>query len=109
MSYSGNIDNDNKENNMTISNPSDRAKFKAMLVEMTKCLQRIDDEKESMKEIAAEAEEKFEIKKKIVSKLARTMYKHNYLDLQEENNHFEFLYESVIEGKIASEEDEEEG
>ena len=81
------------------SSPEDRKKLKTMLVEMTHCLQRADNERESMKEIASEIEEQFNISKKIANKLARTMYKRNYSDLQAENEHFEFLYETLIEGK----------
>lgn len=92
-------------------NQADRQKLKAMLVEMTNCLQRADDERESLKEIAENAEETFGVKKKLVAKLARTMYKHDYEDLQEENRHFEFLYESLVEGKkveTIDDEDEDE-
>ena len=81
------------------SNPADRQKLKQMLAEMTHCLQRADDEREAMKEIADEAYEQFGIPKKIVNKLARTMYKRNYADLQSENEDFEFLYETLVEGK----------
>jgi len=78
----------------------DRKAMKAMIVEMTNCLERIEGEKEQMKEIAGEAEEKFKIKKKFVNKMAKTMFKHNYADLLQETEHFEFLYEAVVEGKI---------
>lgn len=81
------------------TNPADRQKMKTMLVEMTNCLQRMDDEREAMKDIAGVIEEKFEIKKKLVNKLARTIYKHNYADLQAENDHFSDLYETLVEGK----------
>jgi len=47
------------------SNPNDRQKVKQMLAEMTHCLQRADDEKESMKEIAEEVYNQFAIPKKI--------------------------------------------
>lgn len=88
------------DDNMSIpSGQSERIEFKTMLVEMTKVLQQMDDLRESYKEVAAAAEEKFSIKKKLVSKLARTMYKHNYADLQQENEHFSHLYETLIEGK----------
>lgn len=80
-------------------NPSERIEFKAMLVNMTKLLQEVDDAKEHIKDAAAACEDKFGIKKKLVNKLARTMYKHNYADLQQENDHFSFLYESLVEGK----------
>lgn len=85
------------------SNPADRQKLKTMLAEMTHCMQRADDEKESMKEIADEAVRQFDIPKKIINKLARTMYKRNYADLQAENDDFEFLYEALVEGKTNKE------
>lgn len=89
------------------SSPADRQKFKTMLVEMTNAMQRADDEKESIKEIANAAQEQFSVKKKTVMKLARTMYKRNYADLQAENEDFETLYETLIEGKKAPVSEEE--
>jgi len=85
------------------SSPTDRQKMKQMLAEMTHCLQRADDEKESMKEIADAVHNQFDVPKKIVNKLARTMYKHNYADLQAENEDFELLYETLVEGKLGGE------
>ncbi len=81
-------------------NAKERQEFKAMLVECTKLLQANDDNREALKDIAAAAEEKFSIKKKLVSKLAKTMWKHNYADLQQENEHFSFLYESLVGKKV---------
>lgn len=80
----------------------ERDELKAMLVSITNCLRNIDDEREQIKDICAAAEEKFGVKKKLVRKLATTMYKHNYADLQAENEHFEFLYEALVEGKKVS-------
>jgi len=81
-----------------VVDPDDRRAMKAMIVEMTYCLQKIEDQREAMKDIATAAEEKFSIKKKFVNKMARTMFKHSYADLQSENESFELLYETVIEG-----------
>lgn len=83
----------------TTINAKERIELKTMLVEMTKLFQMNDDNKEALKDIATAAEEKFGIKKKHITRLAKTMYKHNYADLQAENEHFEYLYEAVIEGK----------
>jgi len=80
------------------SDPSDRNKLKSMLSEMTHCLQRADSEREQMKEICDEAYTQFNIAKKTINKLARTMYKHSYADLQQENEDFEFLYEALVLG-----------
>lgn len=83
----------------TTINAKQRVELKAMLVEMTRLFQINDDNKDAAKDIATAGEEKFGIKKKQINKLAKTMYKHNYADLQAENEHFEYLYEAVIEGK----------
>lgn len=82
--------------------PEKRRKLKAMIVEMTNCHQRIDSEREQLKSIAELAEDEFSIKKKFINKVARTMYKHNYDDLQAENTHFEELYETIAEGRVTN-------
>ena len=82
-----------------ISNPDERKEFKALLVEITNCLLRIDAEREAMKEIVDAGKEKFEVQPKLIRKLASTMYKHNYADVQAENEHFEYLYEALVNGK----------
>lgn len=87
---------------MEALNAKELQALKVMIVEMTKCLNTIDGEREQMKEIAEAAEDKFGIKKKYINKVARVMYKSNYADLQAENEHFEDLYESVAEGKKVS-------
>lgn len=85
---------------MTITvNSADRKAMKSMIVEMTNCLERIDSEKAQMKDIAEAGEEKFEIKKKFLNKMARTMFKNSYADLRSENEAFEYLYEAVVEEK----------
>jgi len=81
-----------------VVNPDDRRAMKALIVEMTICLQKIEAQREAMKDIATRAEDEFSIKKKFVNKMARTMFKNSYVDLQSENEAFEYLYESVIEG-----------
>jgi len=80
-------------------NPEDRKKLKAMIVEMTNVLSRIESEKEHMSEISDAVKEELGIQKKVTNKLARTMFKNNYADLQSENEHFEFLYESLVDIK----------
>lgn len=85
------------------SSPADRQKMKSMITEMTYCMQRIDDEKSAMKDIAAAIEEQFDLPKKHVNKLAKTLYKRNYETLQAENEDFETLYESILETKTVGE------
>ena len=73
--------------------------LKTMISEMTYCLDKIDQQRDQMKEIASDAAESFEVPKKLINKMARTMFKHAYADLCAENEHFERLYETVVEGK----------
>jgi hypothetical protein len=77
------------------TDPAKRQQLKAMIIEITRCMEKIDGEKEQIKAIVELAEEKFSIKKKYINKVARTMYKANYHDLQAENSHFEDLYENL--------------
>ncbi len=76
-------------------NEEERRKLKAMIVEMTNAQARMDSEREHLKEIASVASDEFGIQKKVINKVAKTMYKNNYADLQAENEHFEFLYETI--------------
>lgn len=85
------------------SSKEDRKKLKTILAEMTQCMHRADLEKESMKELAADAAKSYEIPKKIITKLARTMYKRDYATLQQEQEDFEILYETLVEGKTTEE------
>ena len=84
-----------------ITNPDDRRKLKAAIVEMTNCLEKVDQQREQMKNIAQAAEEEFKIKKKDLNKMARIMFKQNYSSFTAENEHFAHLYESVCEGRIS--------
>ena len=87
------------------SSPADRQTLKTMLVEITNCMLRMDAERDAKKEIVASIKEKFEIQPKLVNKLASTMYKRNYSDLQAENEDFEEMYEMLIEGKKPTQEE----
>lgn len=102
-----------EENSNIITNPEELKKFKQFLSTITHYMQIADDQKESIKETVEEASGTFGIDKRIVRKLATTLYKHNYADLQEENQHFEFLYEALIGGRLnitdpVTEEDDDE-
>jgi len=81
------------------SSPADRQKMKMMLSEVTNCMQRISDEKESIKEIVNEISGQFGVPKKIVNKVARTMFKRDFQDRVAEEEHFQELYETLVEGK----------
>ena len=86
------------------SNPADRQKLKNALVEMTNCMARMDAEKEAKKDIATKIKEDFDIKPAIANKLATVIYKQNYADLQAEQDDFELLYETLVEGRKVEDE-----
>lgn len=83
-----------------LNDPEVRKEFKTRLSTVTHYFQAADDAKEGASETVADLAAEFGLDKKIVRKLATTMYKHSYSSLQEENRHFEILYEMVIEGKL---------
>lgn len=83
-----------------LNSPEERKKFKSALSTITHYYQQQDDLKESLKETIDDIAKQFSIEKKHVSKLAKVMFKHNYETLQDENRHFEALYELLVEGKL---------
>jgi hypothetical protein len=83
-----------------MADPEIRKKFKSALATVTHYFQQADDAKEGASETVADLAAEYGVDKKLVRKLAVVMYKHNYGSLQEENRHFETLYETVIEGKL---------
>jgi DNA-binding IclR family transcriptional regulator len=88
-----------------LANPQERQKFKSALASLTHYFEIIDQQKEGIKESVAEISQQYGVDKKIVRKLASTMYKHNYASIQEENEHFATLYETIIEGRTSGSSD----
>ena len=94
------MQNKKQENANFLTNPEELKKFKSVLVSVTHYLHIIDEQRDAIKENIEEAATIFSIDKRIIRKLANVMYKSNYADIQEENNHFELLYEALIASKI---------
>jgi hypothetical protein len=88
-----------------LNDPDERKKLKTALATITHHFQAIDDQKEAVKETIDEISSTSGLDKKHIRKLATTMYKHNYATLQEENRHFETLYEVVVEGRLLTNKD----
>ena len=84
------------------SSPADRQKLKIALEQITDSMARMDSEKEHIKEVITTIKENFELDPKHIRKMAKTMYDRSFADLQQENEDFELLYESVVEGMAAS-------
>ena len=86
-----------EERDLTLSlSEEDKSKLKSMLTEMTHRMERMDTEKDAKDEIANNAAALFGLKKKYINKLAATMHKRNFGEVEAENSAFEFLYETVV-------------
>lgn len=83
-----------------INNPEERRKFKTTLATVTHHMQMIDDQKEAIKETVTDLSANTGIDKKLIRKLANTMYKHDYASRTEEEEHFQLLYETLINSKV---------
>lgn len=90
------------------SSPKDRQALKLMIVDITNQYALIDGHKEVIKESLSAAEEKYGVKKKLVAKIARAMYKQSYKDIVQENEDFDLLYQTLVESKkVETKADEE--
>lgn len=89
----------------TLADPEQRKKFKSALATVTHYYEQIDRLKDGEKDTIAELSSEYGLDKKIVRKLAKTLYKHNYSSLLEENRSFEILYETCVEGKLRDPDD----
>lgn len=91
-----------KDGGANLNDPIKRQEFKSSLAAITYDFDAIDKLKETIKEDVAAISQKYGIDKKLVRKLAVTMYKHNYSSIQEENEHFAAMYETIIEGRVGT-------
>jgi hypothetical protein len=79
------------------SNPEDRKKIKSQLQTISAQLQMIDDRKEVIKGIIDALQADYKIPKKISSKLARTLHKHDYDKVKEESDLVALFYEELVD------------
>lgn len=79
------------------SNPEDRKKIKSLLLEISGQFQMIDDKKAYIKDVTDDLHEKFKMPKKLIGKLARTVYKHDYDKVSEESELFNLFYEEIVD------------
>lgn len=86
----------------------ERKKFKSLLATITHDFEKIDQIKEQIKESIGDAAQTYNLDKKVVRRLANTMYKHDYASRQQEEQHFRLLYETLIEGRLTAVESDDE-
>lgn len=88
-----------------INSPDARKELKAQLSAITHYFQAMDDAREGASEAIMSIASQYGINKKMLRKMARSMYKHDYNTVQEENRHFEEMYEIVVEGRYREDPD----
>lgn len=82
------------------SSPADRAKIKEMLNEMVSNLRKMDDCREDNKEITKEIKRLFEVPPKQSNRIAKTMYKHDFLDQDADHAAFVEMYEQLTGERV---------
>jgi hypothetical protein len=81
------------------TNPEEHNRLKGMITEIANCMFRIDSEREQVKAILEDAADEYDLDKKQLRRIATALHKANYTEAKEENEEFEYLYESILEGK----------
>lgn len=81
----------------TISTETDRQEVVNMVKEAASSLIRIDSERDLMKDIAARANEEFEIKPADFNKVVKMYHKQNRQEEQAKHEKIDGLYETLFE------------
>lgn len=82
---------------MTVSSPTDKAKIKKMMFEISNSFTRISAEKDLIKETIADLSKEFEIPKRTLNRMAKIYHKQSYSQEQQEFEEFGELYENILE------------
>jgi archaellum component FlaC len=77
------------------SSPEDRKKIMNAVQEISNSLSRIESERDLIKEILADVEDKFELPKKYTRKVAKIYHKQNISQIQQEQEDLVSIYETV--------------
>jgi DNA repair ATPase RecN len=77
------------------SSPEDRKKIYSAIQEISNSLTRIEAERDLIKDILTDVEDKYELPKKYTRKLSKIYHKQNFTEIQQEQSDVETLYESV--------------
>lgn len=86
--------------NVTLpSSPEDRKKILASVQEISNSLTRIEAERDLIKEILADVQDKFALPKKYTRKVAKIYHKQNFTEVQQEQEELEAIYETVTTTK----------
>lgn len=86
-----------REDYVLPSDPKERKKIKDALYEMSSYLQAIADKRSLITDTAKDLKEKYQLPVSVAKKMATTLHKHNYQDVQQESVVFETFYENLFE------------
>jgi hypothetical protein len=94
------------------SDPKERKKIRDILYEMSGITQAIKDRREDLKSYAEVLNTTYNIPKKVIPKVAKIVFDHNFEDVASEHSAIELLYEGIMEtnnpsGQVDKDEQEE--
>jgi len=78
-----------------IISDKDKKEISGAMQEMSNCMLRTSAEKDLMKEIVSNLHEKFEIPKKVISKMAKVYHNQNLAEEISTHHEFVLLYNSI--------------
>lgn len=87
-----------------ISNPGDINAIKEELKEASKSMTRIESERELLKDIKSNLVTKFNIPRKLASKVIKIYHQQNYQEVLDEQEELEVLYESLVKSPAKKDE-----
>lgn len=79
------------------SNPADRKKIRDAFYEISGAHQFIKDKREYIKDVVVMLHETYGMPKKLIPKIAKIVFEHNYAEVAEENSTLELIFESILE------------
>jgi len=83
----------------SISSPTDRAKIKKMLAEISGSMTRMEAERDLIRETIKTMSDEFQLPKKTLSRMAKVYHKQNYTQEVAEHEEFEDLYQLIVQEK----------
>jgi archaellum component FlaC len=90
------------------SNPADRKKIRDIFYEMAGITQTIKDRREDLKSYVEVLSNDYQMPKKLIPKIAKIVFEHNFDDISEEHSAIELIYEGIMGAGATDSDDESE-
>lgn len=78
------------------SSPSDKQKIKDAVMEMSNSMLRTESERDLQKDICLRIKDEVGLEPKYLKQMAKIYHKQNFVEVRNEQDEFETLYEEVI-------------